>query len=517
MTTSADSRTENYPGAGSTGPFTFNFPVGAASEITVTKYDSSNNPTLLSLVASSPGSTEYTNTLTSGGAAGGSVTLGANLAVGETLTIQGATPLSQAISFVNQGAFFAEKHETAYDKLTRIVQEISRDATRSLKYSPLDDDNNVDPFFPPLVANSVLIVNATADGFLMGPTSTQISSAETYASNASDSADAAALSESAASDSADLAADWASKTDGIVDATDYSAKAFAIGGTGVTNTAGRGAAKEWATKAEDSTVDGTEYSAKHYAAKAQAAVGGVVISANDTTPGNLETKILVAGSPLSLSTQNDGGDETLTITLEVANQAEAEAGTITNKVMTPQQTAQAIAALSGGWKTIKVKTASNDASIDFVNGVDDVIFDGTYKAYRFIINNLRFATDNVDGRVRLGNGGSVDTGGTDYGYAYDLVGGTSSNNGAASFIVLSAGQGNDTGEVFNGEVIVYDPAASECTYLEFIGGYRNVSGAPVASQGMGYRNEQAAHDYIRFYATSGDIASGSITLQGLVG
>lgn len=57
---------------------------------------------------------------------------------------------------------------------------------------------------------------------------------------------------------------WASKTDGVVASSEYSAKAYAIGGTGVTNTAGKGAAKEWANKT-GGTVDGTEYSAKKYA------------------------------------------------------------------------------------------------------------------------------------------------------------------------------------------------------------------------------------------------------------
>lgn len=71
-------------------------------------------------------------------------------------------------------------------------------------------------------------------------------------------------------DTATLATDWASKTDGIVDATDYSAKAYAIGGTGVTDAAG--SAKEWAIRTDD-TVDGTDYSAKHYALSAETAQG----------------------------------------------------------------------------------------------------------------------------------------------------------------------------------------------------------------------------------------------------
>lgn len=82
------------------------------------------------------------------------------------------------------------------------------------------------------------------------------------------------------------ARDWASKTDGIVDdpgADDYSSKAWAIGGTGVTNTATRGAAKEWAIKAVDTTVDGTGFSALHHATKAADSAGSAATSAGTAT------------------------------------------------------------------------------------------------------------------------------------------------------------------------------------------------------------------------------------------
>lgn len=72
------------------------------------------------------------------------------------------------------------------------------------------------------------------------------------------------------------AKDWAIETTGTVDGTNHSSKAWAIGGTGVTDTASSGASKEWATKTTD-TVDTSEYSAKEYAVGTQrrgAASGG---------------------------------------------------------------------------------------------------------------------------------------------------------------------------------------------------------------------------------------------------
>ena len=91
----------------------------------------------------------------------------------------------------------------------------------------------------------------------------------------------AAASSTSASGFADEAENWARKTDGeAVSGEGYSSKAWAIGGTGVTDTASSGAAKEWATKAEDSTVDGSGYSALHHAAKA---------SASATAASNSET------------------------------------------------------------------------------------------------------------------------------------------------------------------------------------------------------------------------------------
>lgn len=106
------------------------------------------------------------------------------------------------------------------------------------------------------IGNSVTVAAASAAAALVSE------------NNSATSESNAATSETNAATSETNAEDWAVKTNGIVESTDYSSKAWAIGGTGVTNTANRGPAKDWATKAEDVTVDGTGFSALHYAAKA---------------------------------------------------------------------------------------------------------------------------------------------------------------------------------------------------------------------------------------------------------
>ena len=93
-----------------------------------------------------------------------------------------------------------------------------------------------------------------------------VSTAETNAGNSATAAASSATAAAASALTAAFADDWAVKTDGVINdgtTTDYSSKAYAIGGTGVTDSSGRGSAKEWATDTTN-TCDGTEFSAKEY-------------------------------------------------------------------------------------------------------------------------------------------------------------------------------------------------------------------------------------------------------------
>ena len=138
-----------------------------------------------------------------------------------------------------------------------------------------------------LNGNDITNVNTITDSTgtdVVAAVTTLKNQAATSATNAANSATASATSASASASSAtdaqgseDEAEAWAQKIEGeAVSSEGYSAKAWAIGGTGVTDTASSGAAKEWATETA-STVDTSEYSAKEYAVGTQrrgAASGG---------------------------------------------------------------------------------------------------------------------------------------------------------------------------------------------------------------------------------------------------
>jgi len=117
-----------------------------------------------------------------------------------------------------------------------------------------------------------LLVDAVSAATSATNAANSASAAATSATNAANSATAAATSETNAATSETTSQNYAIKTDGAVESSNYSSKAWAIGGTGVTDTAGSGSAKQWATDT-DSTVDGTEYSSKEYAIGSTQAVG----------------------------------------------------------------------------------------------------------------------------------------------------------------------------------------------------------------------------------------------------
>lgn len=105
-----------YAGAGSVGPFTVGFRFLAESHLQVIRTSSAGVDSTLTLV------TDYS--VAGVGAATGSVTLVAALAVGEKLTVVRSVPFTQDADYVNNDGFPAESHEDALDKLVMMAQQL---------------------------------------------------------------------------------------------------------------------------------------------------------------------------------------------------------------------------------------------------------------------------------------------------------------------------------------------------------------------------------------------------------
>lgn len=180
--------------------------------------------------------------------------------------------------------------------------------------APAIGTNNIQVWAPSRLSNAASAA-AEAAATSAANALTSENNASTSETNAGTSETNAGTSETNAANSATSAQEWAIKTDGQVDATDYSAKAWAIGGTGTETN-----------------------NAKYYAEQAGAAVSGAVkVSSNDTLAGDLEAK-LVVGDGLSLSTLNDGSNESRKIDLDI-NGLDSKATPLTTDTLLLKDTA----------------------------------------------------------------------------------------------------------------------------------------------------------------------------------
>ena len=221
---------------------------------------------------------------------------------GSTVVVTRSIAFARTTDFPSSGAFEVATLNTELDRFTAMVADISDETSRSMQLA--DQDTAVSMTLP-LKADrvgTVLGFNATTGAVEAGPTIANVSSLSAITGNintvggisanvttvagiqanvttvagisgnvttvagiASNITTVAGIASavSGASANATLAENYAVKVDGAVESSKYSSKAWAIGGTGVTDTAGSGSAKSWAVEAD--AVDGSEHSSKTYA------------------------------------------------------------------------------------------------------------------------------------------------------------------------------------------------------------------------------------------------------------
>ena len=117
MTVSTVVDHNDYTGNGVTTSFPYTFRIFKKTDLAVSVVDLSENITVLVL------DTDYTVT-NAGGYNGGNVVLTAPLATGWQISIARELEPTQETDLRNQGKFFAEVHEDAFDKLTMLIQQV---------------------------------------------------------------------------------------------------------------------------------------------------------------------------------------------------------------------------------------------------------------------------------------------------------------------------------------------------------------------------------------------------------
>ncbi|MBN5231951.1 hypothetical protein JY446_21720 [Serratia marcescens] len=126
MTVSTEVDREEYTGNGVTTDFDYRFRVFTEDQLSVSVVDLSENIINLTL------NTDYSVT-GAGLRSGGKVKLASPLAAGWKINIERDLPLTQETDVRNQGNFFPEVHEDAWDKLTMLIQQTWSFASLALR------------------------------------------------------------------------------------------------------------------------------------------------------------------------------------------------------------------------------------------------------------------------------------------------------------------------------------------------------------------------------------------------
>ena len=124
-----------YQGNGVAIDFATPFKIFAATNLVVTLTEDATGTVTAQVL-----NTDYTVTGRIGNEAGNAVRFYTPPATGYTVRVQRVLPIVQEADFTSHGNFYPERHETALDYLTALVQGVAVDATNALK---LSDDGTV--------------------------------------------------------------------------------------------------------------------------------------------------------------------------------------------------------------------------------------------------------------------------------------------------------------------------------------------------------------------------------------
>lgn len=176
---------------------------------------------------------------------------------------------------------------------------------------------------------------------------------------------------------------------------------------------------------------------------------------------------------------------------------------------------------SGAWVLINKTVVDDQATVEFA-------LSGSFKMYQVQIDDLVPSVDDRELRFRMSTDGGVTfiSATSSYSYAFlgFVPGGTVDNDAVADHIVLSntgassnGNMGTGTIESLNGVVNIHNPNQATNTTLISTDITLYGSNATLANI-QGYGNlilTVAAVDAVQFYANTGNLSTGSLSLYGL--
>lgn len=205
MTISNTTTKKVYSGNGIATVFAYDFIIQSASDVQVFL-------DILGVLTLQAITTDYAVSGV-GNPAGGNITFVVAPETGvSNILIRRATPLTQEVDYIEGDEFPAETHESALDKLTKIVQEQQEELNRAVKVQANDSTD------PDALVEALFLAETNADADAVAAAASaaaalvsqnaaasSASAASTYATNASNSASAASTSATNAANSATAA------------------------------------------------------------------------------------------------------------------------------------------------------------------------------------------------------------------------------------------------------------------------------------------------------------------------
>ena len=184
-----------------------------------------------------------------------------------------------------------------------------------------------------------------------------------------------------------------------------------------------------------------------------------------------------------------------------------------------------VSKIDGAMILIKTVTASSSATVSFIHGTSDVVFDSTYPIYLIKFINAHPGTDDQNLQFRFTTDGTnfnVTTYSAPFGADHTEAGSGSmeykagndpDDNGEQS---IGASTGADNDQASSGELYIFSPSST--TYVKHYLSRSSQARHSDAAQDFftgGYANTSSAITGLRFKFQSGNIDTGTFKLYGI--